>query len=158
MRALAWTLVVATWRGPIPCVHFHGHDPEMAPASLAGHVRAYHDAGGAGEVPGWHVHLMLLQEAWRLSDCPAPRHEPDDPLVAQRTVLQLTEAASASLGLLLNSLSELGVPSSSDLAISLSSDVGTAALSNPATAGPSTFLGTFLIGAPLRAVTGVALC
>lgn len=157
VQVLSVALIVATWRGPIPCVHVHANHTDDRASRLARHVRTYHVDEPAEDAPHWHFHLVLPQDVLHTDD-PANRDVPDDPLLSHRTLLQLTHSqANSSLFLKWFSYDT-----------ALQETVAPAALtpSAPSDGIPSrnavwrsgAFLTTLLCAAPLCAVTGVALC
>lgn len=157
-QLLSVALIVATWRGPVPCIHIHSNDADAVTAGLAEHVRSRH-ADELGESHAhWHVHLMLPQDIRHTDDSPTAPEEPEDPLLAQSTVVQLSgSTAGVSLLLQWHRLAEFsGDGSLSDSSALLSA--GDRVSSGPAGPNEKSFLTTMLRAAPLCAVTGVALC
>jgi hypothetical protein len=157
VRVLSVALIVATWRGPIPCVHVHGNHSDDAASSLARHVRIYHDDEPADDVPHWHFHLVLPQDVLHTDD-PANRDVPDDPLLSHQTVLQLTDTqANSSLFLRWSSYDRASAETVAPAALLkvATSDVND---SRQTVWRSGAFLTTLLHAAPLCAVTGVALC
>lgn len=147
LRALIVVLCFTVWRGPVPWVHeHHASGPDaVADAKLARHVSNYH-AGRNIEDRCWHVHFAVIWHGLPDEDCgdPSP-NEFDLPLTAAASPCGpapgLVWIASAMLG---SMDCEVAAPA--------------AALTDNPSEGADSFLGTLLLAAPLRAVTGVALC
>jgi len=154
VRVLSLAMIVATWRGPIPCVHFHGNHVDAAAPSLARHVRGYHDAEPAERTAHWHFHLVLPQDVMHTDD-PAERDAPDDPLLSQKTVLQLSDTSAVPYAL-------MGGVSNWTAPVDMKAGMCAVSVLNPgardAVWRSSAYLSTMLCAAPLCAVTGVALC
>ena len=149
MRVICLVLCAATWRGPVPWIHEHPTDAAIAAdPSLARHLASYH-AGRRQAEPGWHWHILLPFSRCPCTDPDQEPASPEDPLSVYGALLS-TGASSIS-------------PAASCQAwhvdivdIALFSAVGGAAHESRGKA--PNFLGSLLQSAPLRAVTGVALC
>lgn len=158
VRAMSVALIVATWRGPLPCIHVHTDQTEQAPPALAAHVRACHTAEHSGDGTAWHLHWMVLPNILRLSVPSAPEDIPDDPLLAQRSVVDLSTGATA-IGLLRAASLHAGGAADVTLAAALGPGAAaTGGCDSSATQAGASFATTLLTSAPLCAVTGVALC
>lgn len=157
MRALSLALMVATWRGPIPCIHVHDRHPEHAEGQLALHIQAYHAAEPADAAPDWHVHFMLPQDVMSLGDCPSPEPVPEDPLLAQQTVVQLAGPSTSVPVLLCNSL-ESGGHFAAVVVDTAAPFAAAYRLRDDVVCWGGSFSTSLLSAAPLCAVTGVALC
>ena len=153
MRALALLLCLVTWRGPLPCLHDHETDLQAAvsDATLARHLVDYHTLSHEAD-EGWHLHLLLP-----FGRCPGDDSEDDpsdtpDPLSIHGTLLTrnacVPDASSAFCAWRALPAACLGTAAS---------DVPTQMHHRPPPRD-CTFLGSLLSAAPLRAVTGVALC
>lgn len=152
VRALVFVLCLVTWRGPLPWLHDHEVDQRIAAkdASLSEHLAAYHALSRGHAEHGWHVHMLLP-----FGRCPCPHHEEhsapvQDPLSTYGTLMTKSVAVpaldAASPAWCLPSL--LDAPA----------DRHAVAVLHPASSDALSFLSGLLAGAPLRAVTGVALC
>ncbi|MFO1096063.1 MAG: hypothetical protein U0992_22570 [Planctomycetaceae bacterium] len=138
-------------------MHIHDRHPEHAEGQLALHIQAYHEAEPVEAVPDWHVHFMLPQDVMRLGDCPSPNEAPEDPLLAQQTLLQLA-GPPPSLNPLLADARIAGGPADFPTAMSAKSIVAAQPMGDDVVCWKASFVTSLLLAAPLRAVTGVALC
>jgi hypothetical protein len=147
VRLLCLLLCLATWRGPLPWIHEHEDNPTTT--ALAGHLAAYH--AGSHDHHGWHWHVLMP-----FGRCPCGEDHDDtararDPLsyygalVLPKTIVVSPPEGIAELwgevSPWVDSRHPLGEPCCHD---------------PPGRA--TSFLGSLLAAAPLRAVTGVALC
>jgi hypothetical protein len=151
MRAVALLLCLATWRGPLPWLHEHETDLQAAPgdAALQRHLASYHAVPAEAE-EGWHLHLLLP-----FGRCPCEDSHEDsqsqDPLSLYGTLLTKSASVPAS---------HLAASMSWDLAAAVPAVFAVPATipTRPPPNRPSSFLASLLLQAPLRALTGVALC
>lgn len=150
-------LIFATWRGPVPCIHIHSNDVDAVTAGLAEHVRSRHEDELGEDHARWHIHLMLPQDVGHTENSPTSPDRPEDPLLAQTTLVQLSDSAT-SVSLLLDWSRYVGVPLNAHVAsgsrLHFSADSPSA---DPSNLFDASFLTTMLRAAPLCAVTGVAL-
>jgi hypothetical protein len=146
-------LCLSAWRGPIPCLHAHAAE---APARthLNEHLRTYHGAEHGGRRYEWHLHLLLPWERFEWVDCADDPEPPYDPLTQEGAVVTPLETAGMIAAL---SCADLAWQPLVDRERRLPGGPGSLALRR-VLAPFCYFAESLLLTAPLRAVTGVALC
>lgn len=151
-RVLVLVLCVVTWRGPLPWLHDHAVDQRSAAkdASLSEHLAAYHAMSRGHAEHGWHIHMLLP-----FGRCPCSHHGEhsapvQDPLSTYGTLMTKSVSVPA-----LDGVSPVW---SIFTLVASPADQCAAAVLHSAYADALSFLGGQLAVAPLRAVTGVALC
>lgn len=158
-------LCVTTWRGPVPCVHQHDcaavevaeGSTESAQEALATtileHLKWFHSKVERTSHLGWHLHI-LPSLAFIVDDAsPVPTDAQGDPLSEFGVPVAKIAAESAGVD---SPWQGAGQFSKAILA-------GECRISSPtwhssADERPLTFLSSLLPAAPLRAITGIALC
>lgn len=146
-RALIVVLCFTAWRGPLPWVHEHyeaGADA-IADARLTRHLWNYH-AGQDVDDHHWHLHFAVIWHGIPDEDRDSQSGDEFD-LVLTPTASP-GGAAAVQVGIASVTLGWM------DCEVASPADAPT---DNPGE-GADSFLGTLLLAAPLRAVTGVALC
>lgn len=149
MRLLCLILCVATWRGPMPCLHEHlaGSPISESDSNLGAHCAQCHFDVDQVEHLGWHFHVLM---PWAESD---PTENAGE--TAADPVVRCEVLPSISVAPLLDLLIQWEVELPAGL--NLASLNETAKLCS-SVAPQSSFLNSLLQAVSLRAVTGVALC
>jgi hypothetical protein len=149
MRALILLLCFAAWRGPLPWIHEH-HAANPAgdvDVHLVRHLANYHTGHDPADLP-WHVHFVVFWDGLPDEDCGDKSPHAQDPLM----VHAVSDAGPALV-------SAWGGHA---VVAALAPDAGLqcGAMTGVVAAGDraDSFLASLLRAAPLRAVTGVALC
>jgi hypothetical protein len=152
MRLICVLLCLVTWRGPLPWVHEHDADELSATADhgLAKHLAVFH--ADADDQEGWHWHILLP-----FGRCPcqeerqerSPTHDPLSDYGA--LVIARTPTAAAAHWTALACDEAAAIYGRLDLPYEAKGG-------HDPPQRPASFLSSLLTTAPLRAVTGVALC
>jgi hypothetical protein len=149
-RLTCLLLCLVTWRGPLPWIHEHEMDPLAAgDHALAEHLATYH--AGSHDHGGWHVHVLV---PFGRCPCGEEREEPSplhDPLSYYGALAAPKAPAITSAHSIAPDWHELPY---SEAFARVHTGHGASRPTHPA----ASFLGSLLATAPLRAVTGVALC
>jgi hypothetical protein len=150
-RWLLLLLCVATWRGPIPCLHAHaGHAAHRT--HLGHHLEMYHSGRVAGTLR-WHFHFLLPWQKFDCYDCEDDPESPIDPLMHDGALV----LASDAYGILTALSCEHETATSMD-DVQMSWCVRVLSAGGDTSRTYSSFVESLWLSVPVRAVTGVALC
>lgn len=152
-RWIVLLLCLATWRGPIPCLHAHG-SMDRADARLESHLHVYHEHQLARAYFDWHVHLLLPWERFEFGDSPDDPEPPHDPLTQEGAVVAPLACSSFALALSNAWMCWQGTLCDEGVAPGHRDTLQ----HRPLDGAIGSFTGSLLLTAPLRAITGVALC
>jgi hypothetical protein len=151
-RWLMVLLCLATWRGPIPCVHAHaGHADHQT--RLGHHLETYHSRGQFACTRSWHFHFLLPWQKFECYDCQDDPEPPLDPLTHEGALVLGSDADGilSALSCERSSATHVGIFERPRCVAILSACHGNARCF-------SSFVESLLLSSPLCTVTGVALC